>query len=706
MDLSGLNSRQYEAVTTTEGPVMVMAGAGSGKTKVLTTRISYLISELGIDKDSILAVTFTNKAANEMKERIAKILDINTKSMWVSTFHSFAARLLRIEIDKMPPYTRYFNIIDDDDSLKIVKDIIKTMNVTYPAKDIKKAISNFKNFVNYKIDNTQKNNEVKAVFDEYEKRLKHDNLLDFDDLIIKTIELFKNNPNVLEKYQNKFQYILVDEFQDTNELQYNLMKLLANKHKNIFVVGDDFQSIYSFRGAKIENIKKFRNEYLNNKLILLEQNYRSTEEILNLANNVIEKNPNQIKKKMFSSNKNGVKPTLYSAFTSYDEIMFVCDKIQTLKNQGDNYNDIAIMYRANHISRGFEEQLIKYHIPYKIYGGLSFYSRAEIKDMIAYLRLLINKDDDFSFKRVVNNPKRGVGNSILEKLNDVAQNRNISLFEAINYYEGKGTGANGLKDFKMIIDSISATIENSKLADLIDIILDETGYEDELYRTEDSDTAEERLKNIKEFKSQLKDTDEDTEGTNSEKLLTLLSDLALKTNNDDNNDGNSVILTTYHQAKGLEFKDVFMVANEEGIFPSQNSFSDEEIEEERRICYVGVTRAKEKLFITYCNHRRVFGYDTDMEPSRFILEMNKELFEDRHPKKKIISSSNTFTKPKKEEPSIPTDVCTLKTGDKINHKAFGDGIIVARDGMTITVAFKQEVGIKKLKADHPSIRKL
>ena len=705
MDLSGLNSRQYEAVTTTEGPVMVMAGAGSGKTKVLTTRISYLISELGIDKDSILAVTFTNKAANEMKERISKILDINAKSMWVATFHSFAARLLRIEIDKLPPYTKYFNIIDDDDSLKIIKEIIKGLGfVTYPAKDIKKAISNYKNFVGYKIQDTMKAKEVNAVYALYEKRLQNENLLDFDDLIIKTIELFKNNPAILEKYQNKFQYILVDEFQDTNELQYNLMKLLANKHKNIFVVGDDFQSIYSFRGAKIENINKFRKEYLNHKLILLEQNYRSTEEILNLANNVIEKNPNQIKKVMFSSNKNGIKPTLYSAFTSYDEIMYVCDKIQKLKLQGDNYSDMAIMYRANHISRGFEEQLIKYHIPYKIYGGLSFYARAEIKDMIAYLRLLINPNDDFSFKRVVNNPKRGVGNSILEKLNDVSEAKDVSLFEAINYYEGKGAGANGLKTFKMIIDSITATLDNVKLADLIDIILEETGYKDELERTEDSDAFDERIKNIKEFKSQLKDTDEELEGSNSEKLLTLLSDLALKTNNDDNNDGNSVILTTYHQAKGLEFKDVFMVATEEGIFPSQNSFLEEEIEEERRICYVGVTRAKQNLFITYCNHRRVFGYDTDMEPSRFVQEMNKDLFEDKKPKKTFVS--NTIIPPKKTEIAKASDNCDLKTGDKINHKAFGDGIIVAKDDMTITVAFKQEVGIKKLKADHPSIRKL
>ncbi len=707
MDLSGLNSRQLESVTTTEGPVMVMAGAGSGKTKVLTTRISYLISELGIPTDNILAVTFTNKAANEMKERIAKMLDINTKGMWVSTFHSFSSRLLRLEIDKLPPYTKYFNIIDDDDSLKIVKEVMKSMGDLYTEpKEMRKLISKSKNFLDFSIKDLEKRTEFHKVLDAYEARLKSENLLDFDDLIIKTIELLTKNPQVLEKYQNKFQYILVDEFQDTNGLQYKLMSLLAKKHKNIFVVGDDFQSIYAFRGAKIENIQKFQRDFINTKLILLEQNYRSTEEILELANNVIKNNPNQIKKVMFSDNNKGLKPTLYSAFSYYDEIMYVADKIRELVLNGDNYSDMAIMYRANHISRGFEEQLMKYRIPYKIYGGVSFFSRAEIKDMIAYLRLLVISDDDFSFKRVVNIPKRGIGKAILDKLSETAIENKTSLYEAIPLYKGKGQGAEGLKDFKMIMDSIKATIENSKLTDLIDIILENTGYEDELRRTEDEDTVEDKLNNIKEFKSVLKDTDEESDDSNANKLLALLGDLALRTNNDDTNDGNSVILTTYHQAKGLEFKNVFMVANEEGIFPSSNTVSDEEIEEERRICYVGITRAKKRLFLTYCSHRRIFGYDTDMERSRFIDEMDKDLLDDNRIRRK--SSTIVVSKPKeiKKEVETATNDISFRVGDKINHKAFGDGIIVSKDGMTITVAFKQEVGIKKLKADHPSIRKL
>ena len=704
MDLSGLNKSQLEAVKTTEGPVMVMAGAGSGKTKVLTTRISYLIGELGVPLDNILAVTFTNKAANEMKERISKILNINAKGMWVSTFHSFSSRLLRLEIDKMPPYTKYFNIIDDDDSLKIVKEIMKEMGDLYTSpKEMRNLISKSKNFLDFKIKDIDRKTEFHKVFDLYEARLKKDNLLDFDDLIIKTIELLTKFPNVLEKYQHKFQYILVDEFQDTNELQYKLMKLLSQKHKNIFVVGDDFQSIYAFRGAKLENINKFQRDFIGTKLILLEQNYRSTKEILNLANNVIINNPNQIKKTMFSENNFGSKPKIYSAYSSYDEIMYVCDKIKELVLDGDSYNDIAIMYRANHISRGFEEQLMKYRIPYKIYGGLSFFSRAEIKDMIAYLRLLIFSDDNFSFKRVVNNPKRGIGKSILDKLELIANESNLSLYDAIPYYKGKGQGASGLVEFKMIIDSIKATIENYKLPDLIDVLLDETGYKDELYRTEDEEVAEDKLNNIKEFKSILKDTDEESLDSNVIKLQGLLGDLALRTNNDDNNDGNSVILTTYHQAKGLEFKDVFMVANEEGIFPSSNTVTDEEIEEERRICYVGITRAKKKLFLTYCNHRRIFGYDTDMSPSRFIDEMDKSLLDDNKVRKAPVVNYNKPIEKKTVVESNNNDI--INVGDKVNHKSFGDGVVVAKDGMVITVAFKAEFGIKKLKADHPSIRK-
>jgi len=703
--LNGLNEAQRLAVTTTEGPVMVMAGAGSGKTKVLTTRISYLISELGINPSSILAVTFTNKAANEMKERIAKMISIETGFMWVSTFHSFCSRLLRYEADALDGYTKYFNIIDDEDSLKKTKEAINALNFNYKPKEIKKLISKSKNFPEFKIKDFELSNDFPLILKKYNEILKEENLFDFDDLILKTIELFSKNPTILAKYQAKFQYILVDEFQDTNTLQYNLIRMLSIRHHNIFVVGDDFQSIYSFRGAKIENINRFKNDFRQTKLILLEKNYRSTEEILHLANCVIENNPNQIKKVMKSNNKTGLKPRYYHADSSYDEVMFVIDNIKKLLISGDKYSDMAIMYRSNFISRNFEDILIRYQIPYKIYGGLSFFARKEIKDMIAYLRLLVHSDDDFSFKRVVNEPKRKIGTQVLNKLHEIAISNNSSLYEAIPYYTGKGQGATSLLEFKNIIDSIAAQIENIPLKKLIDLIIKETQYDMELKK--DEDTYLDRLANIKEFQSVLKETEETYEGlSHTEMLKNLLSDLALRSENDDTKEDNAVILTTYHQAKGLEFKNVFMVATEEGIFPSSNSISDFEIEEERRICYVGITRAKENLFITNAENRMLYGSYDNLSPSRFIREMDKDLYQ---------NVSRGYNKPKEKteiiKPIKSTDIPktnnnTYNVGDKVNHKVFGDGLVVSVSGNVIMVAFNAPIGIKTLAGNHQSIRKL
>ncbi len=703
--LNGLNEAQRLAVTTTEGPVMVMAGAGAGKTKVLTTRISYIIEELGISPMSILAVTFTNKAANEMKERIANMIGIQTNKMWVSTFHSFCSRLLRIEIDALPPYTKSFTIIDEEDSLKIIKEIIKHADFDCKAKEIKSLISKSKNFTNFKINDPNIIDEYNYIRREYENRLQRENLLDFDDLIIKAIELFKKNPNILEKYQFKFQYILVDEFQDTNTLQYNLMFMLAARYHNIFVVGDDFQSIYSFRGAKIENINRFRNDFKEHQLIKLEKNYRSTTQILNLANCVIDKNPNQIKKVMTSNNKEGELPKYYRASSSYDEVMYVLDQIKRYKLKGYDYKDFAIMYRANYISRNFEDILVKYQMPYKIYGGLSFFSRKEIKDIIAFLRLIVDNNDDFSFKRIANIPKRGVGDGILNKLSTVAINKSLSLFDAIAFYTGKGQGANGLIDFRGIITSISAQIENVSLVDLIDMILKEANYEAEL--KSDMDTYDDRMQNIKEFKSVLKETDESYEGeTNKEKLQALLSDLALRSENEEAKVDDSIVLTTYHQAKGLEFKVVFMVATEEGIFPSMNSFTPEEIEEERRICYVGLTRAKDHLYITCANNRFMFGSHQGMIPSRFIKEMKESLYENvsygyKKPTPAPQAKPSTFKKPEKTQSSGG-----LSAGDKVNHKVFGDGVVISVNGNSAVIAFLAPHGLKTLLANHPSIRKL
>ncbi|MBE6136993.1 MAG: ATP-dependent DNA helicase PcrA [Erysipelotrichaceae bacterium] len=709
--LTGLNESQRKAVVTTEGPVMVMAGAGSGKTKVLTTRIAYLISELGIPSSNILAVTFTNKAANEMKERIESMLSIETKYMWVSTFHSFCSRLLRLEMNHLPPFTKSFVIIDDEDSNKIVKDIMKEeMLDEYKPKDIRSLISKSKNFTDFKIEDPRLNNAYSIVDRKYHEYLKDNNLLDFDDLIIKTIELFKKNPDILEKYQNKFQYILVDEFQDTNTLQYNLVFMLSARYHNIFVVGDDFQSIYSFRGARIENINRFRNSFLEHQLILLEENYRSTTQILDLANSIIEHNPNQIKKKMYSSKTDGQIPFYYHADSAYDEVMFVIDKIKELMVCGDSYSDFAILYRANYISRNFEDMLVRYQIPYKIYGGLSFFARKEIKDIIAYLRLLINKDDDFSFRRIINEPKRKVGPALLEKLSIEASSNGVSLYNAILTISGSGLGISALREFKAVMDTISAQIENVKLGDLVDSILNETGYEEALKK--DEDTYHDRIGNVKELKSVLREAEEFYDGDNTAKLEQLLSDLALRTDNEDDDisKDNCVRLSTYHQVKGLEFKNVFMVAMEDGIFPSANCMRPDEIEEERRICYVGITRAKAKLYITNAENRFLFGCHQHLPESRFINEMTKTLFKniskgytrfDNNTVKK--SSLKVLDKPTEKEES---SVVKFSVGDKINHKAFGDGLVVAVEGDVIQVAFKVPHGIKKLMGSHPAIRKI
>ena len=708
--LDGLNQAQKEAVMSTDGPVMVMAGAGSGKTRVLTNRIAYILENKPIPPSSILAVTFTNKAAREMKERIERLIDINTKYMWISTFHSFCARLLRLEIDSLPPFNSKFNILDEEDSLKIVKEIMKANDIDdYKPKEIRNLISKGKNFTNYKTGIPHLDSIYHKVEKLYQARLMADNLLDFDDLIIKTIELFKKNPSILEKYQYKFQYILVDEFQDTNDLQYKLIYMLGIRHHNIFVVGDDFQSIYSFRGANIANIKKFRDDFIEHKLILLEENYRSTTQILDLANRVIEKNPNQIKKVMFSQNTNGQLPFYYQANSAYGEVMFVVDKIRELHMAGDNYKDFAIMYRANYISRSFEEMLVRYQIPYKIYGGLSFFSRKEIKDMIAYLKIIIDSKDNFSFRRIINEPRRKIGPSLLEKLQNEAMLNGVSLFEAIPNYKGTGQGALALRQFYEMINSIRAELNNIPLKNIIDVLLDETGYKQML---KEEDDENDRLSNVLEFKTVLKETDEVEDGDNFDKLSKLLYDLSLRTDTDDDDMENDdcVRLTTYHQAKGLEFKNVFMVAMEEGIFPSNYHHDDLDLEEERRICYVGITRAKRKLYLTCAQSRFLFGSESYMQPSRYINEMGKELFKNISKKYQGFeySQPKTTLKIVEEEKKEVKETISInfKIGDKINHKIFGDGLVVGVDGDVINVAFKMPTGIKKLKGNHPSIIKL
>ncbi len=709
LDLSKLNPAQKDAVITTEGPVMVMAGAGSGKTRVLTHRIAHLITDLGVPSTNILAVTFTNKAAREMKERISKLINSDTTYMWVSTFHSFCARLLRYEMDKMPPYTSRFNILDEDDAIGVLRDIIKELNIDtkfLKASYVKKCISNSKNLDNYSYPLEYKD-QIEKIENRYNAILKRDNLLDFDDLIIMTINLFKEHPSVLQKYQSKFQYIMVDEFQDTNTKQYNLIYQLSSNHHNVFVVGDQDQSIYAFRGAKIENINHFRKDFLETKVILLERNYRSTSSILNIANEVINKNQNRIKKNLYTENNIGDKPIYYNADSSYDEIMFVIDKIKELKLSGYMNKDFAIMYRANALSRGFEDSLIRYQIPYTIYGGISFFSRKEVKDIVAYIRLITNYNDDFSFKRIVNEPKRKIGETLITKLQEVAYLKEISLFESIDFLEASGIGYTNLLAFKRMIIEIKEQLETIELKKIVDLINDKSGYYDMLKLQ--GEEGEERLENVKELKSVIDEADEFYEGTKLEKLEAMLSDIALRTDTDNqSDDDNKVKLMTYHQAKGLEFKVVFMVAMEEGIFPSSNSYTDDEQEEERRICYVGITRAMEKLYLTNAKSRSLYGQINYANPSKFIRDIklsNLNCLNKKYNNTEFVKEVKT-TRLEKFVEEVVLEKTDYNLGDKVNHKAFGDGLIVGVEGEVITVAFKAPYGIKKLISSHPSIRKL
>ncbi len=702
--LKGLNDRQREAVESVAGPVMVMAGAGSGKTRVLTHRIAYLINEYGINPSSILAVTFTNKAANEMKERISKLLNIDTRFMWVSTFHSFCSRFLRQEISVLLKYTRQFLILDTDDSLKIIKDIMKKNNYNDDLKPttIQKWISSSKNFKDFEVPsgNPYHKSLFNKIFDEYNSYLENNNSLDFDDLQIKTVEILTKHPDILAKYQAKFNYILVDEYQDTNYIQFELMNLLAAGSRNIFVVGDEDQSIYSFRGAVVENIHKFKRVYPNAKLILLEENYRSTKPILDLANEVISHNPKRIKKNLFTSKEAGQKPICFHASTSYDEVMYVIEKLKELISTcGYSYKDFAIMYRANYLSRNFEDMLMRNQIPYQIYGGLSFFSRKEVKDMLAYIRLMVNHNDNISFTRVVNEPKRKIGPTLLGKLEDISVESSISLFEAIARVDQRGMAYNNLLAFKELIIEGRKKINEINLEDLIDFILEKSGY---LQMLKDAD-EEERLDNILELKTVLKENAEFYPGDNLEVLEAFLSDLALRTDTDNADDKSErVKLMSFHQAKGLEFPVVFMVAMEEEIFPSINSVTEKEQEEERRICYVGVTRAEQRLYLTYVTSRFRFGHQENMIPSRFLREMN--ILNKNNETPKITHTINQDSKPAERKPA--TSDASFSVGDKINHKMFGDGLIVAVEGKILKVAFKAPHGIKALLSNHPSIRKI
>lgn len=689
--LEELNDKQIEAVIHVDGPCLVLAGAGSGKTKVLTTRIARLI-DCGIPSYNILAITFTNKAAKEMKDRLERIVPGNYA--FVGTFHSLGVRILR-ENPSVLGYDKNYSIIDSDDALSIIKKIMKEK--TYISKDItpsyvRNKISSIKNDMlsDNEIDNyfsSGNDSIVKDIYYEYQAILKKNNSVDFDDLLLLPVKLFMEHKDVLESYQDKYKYILVDEYQDTNEVQYKLSKLLASKYKNIFVVGDPDQSIYMFRGANFRNILNFERDYKNAKVIPLEENYRSTNNILEAANSVIKNNKERKEKNLWSNKGEGKKIKYLRAYDGKHEIQLVLDEIKRIKNEYD-YNDISVLYRTNAQARLVEEMFLKANIPYKVVGSYYFYNRKEIKDLICYLRLILNKDDEISLLRVINVPKRGIGEATIKKIEETARDNNISMFEAIS--KGKELG------FKNLILELIKDSEELSLTDLVEDILSKTGIRAE-YESNKNLENELRLDNLEEFKSITKTFEERTGSVSLEDFLEEISLIADISEHRDDSD--AVTLMTMHSAKGLEFKVVFLVGMEDGIFPHQNAFFESQgLEEERRLCYVAITRAKERLYISNAKRRMLYGKDVVNPPSRFIKEIDEDLLE--------VENKNMFEGEKIDKKKYYSDdVVDYKDGDIINHDVYGKGVVVSINGDIITVAFNKKYGIKKLLKNYKGITK-
>lgn len=656
--LKGLNDKQYEAVTNTEGPCLVIAGAGSGKTKVLTHKIAYLMGEKNILPWNILAITFTNKAAKEMKERIELLVGDAAKDMWVGTFHSICVRILRKFIDRIG-FDSSFIIFDTSDQKTMVKQILKDLQLDeklFSDRSVMSEISNAKNEMlepetyAVKAHGDFRKEKIAEVYERYQKRLKENNAIDFDDIINYTIKILMENPDVLEYYSNKFQYILVDEYQDTNKSQFTLVTMLASKHGNITAVGDNDQGIYSFRGADISNILNFEKDFPGTKIIKLEQNYRCTGNILKVANAVIKNNEVKYDKKLWTENEVGNLPKVFSADNEYDEGKYIAEQIEHLIRQEKyKYSDFAVLYRMNTQSRAIEEILRREAIPYKIVGGLKFYERKEIKDIISYLRLVQNPADNLSLNRIINEPKRGIGKTSLDKIAQIAEENNISMYEVIKHAEVYGLNRVYLnsREFIDCIESIITKKDELTISELVKKILKDTGYTRAL-ENENTIEAENRIANLEEFLNVAVEFEEESADNGLSDFLegiTLSSDLDNMEETDE-----SVTLMTLHSAKGLEFPVVFLVGMEEGIFPGYKSIGEQkELEEERRLCYVGVTRAKENLFLTNSKQRTTFGSTTHNPPSRFLQEIPKELldgYEDvitSMPKKENIFGDSEYT---------------------------------------------------------------
>ncbi|EES72765.1 ATP-dependent DNA helicase PcrA, partial [Paenibacillus sp. oral taxon 786 str. D14] len=642
--VSRLNPQQRQAVEATEGPLLIMAGAGSGKTRVLTHRIAYLIATRKAPPWAILAITFTNKAAREMQDRVSRLVGgPEGRDIWVSTFHSMCVRILRRDIERIG-FTSNFSILDSTDQLSVIRNCMKEQNIDtkkFEPKAVQAAISTAKNELITPQQYEQKIGDyfegiVAKIYAQYQRQLRQNNSLDFDDLIMKTIELFKAAPDVLDFYQKKFQYIHVDEYQDTNRAQYMLCRMLADKHHRICVVGDSDQSIYRWRGADISNILNFEKDYPEAKTILLEQNYRSTSTILNAANEVIGHNTGRKPKKLWTDKGDGDKIKVYRANSEHDEGYFVTTEIHNSVKSGRNYRDHAILYRTNAQSRVIEEILIKSDIPYQIVGGIKFYDRKEIKDLLAYLRVLSNPDDDISLTRIINVPKRGIGDTTVAKLADAAAQRGTSIYRVLEVVDDLGIAGrtrNALVEFFDMIHGLHQMVPYLSVTELTEKLLEVTQYRLEL-QNENTLEARSRLENIDEFLSVTMEFENNNE---DKSLVSFLTDLALIADIDSMNDNSdaekpnddAVVLMTMHSAKGLEFPVVFIIGMEEGVFPHSRAFLDnEELEEERRLAYVGITRAEEKLYLSCAQMRTLFGRTTANPPSRFLDEIPEELKED------------------------------------------------------------------------------
>lgn len=737
----GLNSQQAEAVINTEGPMLIMAGAGSGKTKVLTCRVANLLQK-GVRPYRILAITFTNKAAAEMRERVNNMSGPAAKDVWLFTFHAFCARFLRMEIDKLPGYGGNFAIYDTADSQNLIKQILKEMNLDdkrFQPSGILSRISNAKNalqdaaaFARQAGDFYEQ--KVADIYSRYEQKLQLNNALDFDDLLMLSIKLLQENKEVREKYQDRFDYLLVDEYQDTNHAQYLLTKFLAAKHRNICVVGDADQSIYGWRGADIQNILDFEKDYPDAKVIKLEQNYRSTQIILDAANAVIENNTGRKPKNLWTENKSGADIIYFQAVDERDEARFVIEQLQNLqRTENKKLGDMAILYRTNTQSRIFEEMLIKSGISYNMVGGLKFYERKEIKDIIAYLRVIFNPADSLSLLRIINVPKRGIGDASLAKIQAYAAANNVSLFEAVSNaaaIDGLSSRfVSKLDDLAGIIFELMNLANEAPVEDLIDRVLRDTGYLEEL-ENERTPQAQSRIDNLHELISVAQEFAASEEENNLENFL---AHVALVSDIDDTELGEDAItLMTLHSSKGLEFPVVFLVGMEEGLFPHARTLMDEtEIEEERRLCYVGITRAKEKLFLSSTKMRTIYGNTVTYPPSRFLQEIPARLvktikrqerfsalenfkqvsekYSARPQKPASTFNPHSFMPQKPAAAAGGTAGTRFNTGDRVSHSKWGEGMVVSvkdsPDGQEVKVAFAG-AGVRSLLTKYAVLKKL